>query len=346
MLAPPLPKNSLYPPVQLWAVWFTLLVSLSGAALELFGGVLTVMGKVLSLIALVDLLILVAPAPVQTRWLPLTPYLYGGTLLTAWLTAFYWLYPSPLAHHFILLSALMLPALYIPCFTGRSLKQALLRAGSVLGLFLLLTVPHVLATAFGARPLDGFLSPLILLKTHGMMLALLAVNYVHVKKLSFMAHYDPLTGVANRWQAEAALEQVLRGTRSSDRPCAVLLLDIDHFKKVNDNHGHEVGDVVLRELARQLAGGLRVEDTLCRWGGEEFIVVVPASEAHEAWRLGERLRCIVTDTHVLEAYQVTVSVGVASARAGDSSVSLVARADQALYRAKRSGRNRTVMMQP
>lgn len=329
--------------MQSWAVRLTLVVSLSGVALELLGGTFTLVGLVLSLVAAFDLALLVAPEHLRVRWLPLSSYVYGVALLSAWCAAFYLLYPSPLADHLILLGAFMLPALYLPYFADLAVGRALLRAGGVLGVFVLLALPHAFATAAAAGPFDGFLFPLILLKTHGMTLALLAGVRAHVENLRFLAHCDALTGLANRRCTEAALELALAETRRTGRACAVLLLDVDHFKRVNDVQGHETGDLVLREVARRLARELRAEDVLGRWGGEEFLVVLVLAEPHEVGELGERLRRAVADARLLGAHRVTLSVGGTTAQAGDSCASLVARADRALYRAKQGGRNRTAM---
>lgn len=332
--------------VRLWAVWFTLVVSLSGAAAELIGGGLTPVGVALGLIAAFDVALLAAPARVRGRGLQFTPYFYGGALLGGWTAALYGLRPGPLAEHLILLCALALPVVYLPPFAGGSRRRALLQAGGVLAVFGLTAVPHALATTTGGGPFDGFLFLLILLKTHGMVLALLAGAQAHLKALRAAAHGDPLTGLANRRRAAHALEGFLDEARRTGLPCAVLVLDIDHFKRVNDRYGHETGDRVLREVAQRLSGGLRAGDALCRWGGEEFVVVAPATGALEAHRLGERLRRRVADAPLRGGYRLTLSVGTAVAGEGDRPAALVARADAALYRAKRAGRNRTVAAEP
>ncbi len=331
-----------YSPVRLWAVWFTLLVSVSGVALELLGGGVTAVGLVLGAVAALDLFLLAAGRRAQARWLPLTPYVYGGALVGAWASAFYLLYPQPLAQHLALLVALTLPALYLPLFAADAVKRAALRAAGVLGLFALLAVPHVLTTAGGARALDGPVFLLIVLKAHGMLLALTVAFRAHLREVRALALRDPLTGLANRRHVEDVLGDAL----AEARPCAVLLLDIDHFKAVNDAHGHATGDTALREVACRLAAGLRPGDLLGRWGGEEFIVVAPAADAHAAWALGERLRTGLTDTPLPGGLRLTLSAGVALSRPGDTPASLVARADGALYRAKQAGRDQTAAAEP
>ena len=332
--------------VQLWAVWFTLLVSVSGGALELLGGGVTAVGWALGLVALIDVVLLALPGREQARWLPLTPYFYGGMLLGAWLAAFYLLYPRPPAHHLALLVALTLPALYLPPFAEDAVTRAAWRAAGVLGLLTLLALPHVLTSAGGAGAFDGPVFLIIVLKGHGMLVALSAAFGAHLREVRALAFRDPLTGLANRRRVgdvlETVLETALAETNRTDRPCAVLLLDLDHFKAVNDAYGHGTGDTVLREVARRLAAGLRPGDLLGRWGGEEFIVVLPVADAPAARALAERLRTDLEDAPVIGTLRLTLSAGTASSKPGDTPAALVARADGALYRAKHSGRNRTV----
>ena len=328
--------------VRLWAVWFTLLVSVSGTGLELLGGGVTGVGWALSLVALVDLVLLTVPGRTQARWLPFTPYFYGVMLLGAWLAAFYLLYPRPPAHYLALLVAVTLPVLYLPPFAEDAVKPAVWRAAGVLGLFALLALPHVFMSAGGGGVLDGPVFLLITLKGHGMMVALTAASGAHLREVRALAFRDPLTDLANRRRVGGALEAVLTEANRTARPCAVLLLDLDHFKAVNDAYGHGTGDTVLREVARRLAAGLGPGDLLGRWGGEEFIVVLPAADARAARALAERLRTGLTDAPVLGSLRLTLSAGTACSRPGDTPAALVARADGALYRAKRSGRNRIV----
>ncbi|ADI13920.1 GGDEF domain-containing protein [Truepera radiovictrix] len=161
-------------------------------------------------------------------------------------------------------------------------------------------------------------------------------------QLERQAFFDALTGVANRWRAEALLASRLADLRCGAPPFGVLVVDIDHFKGVNDRYGHGVGDAVLREVAAQLSRHVRSGDTLARWGGEEFVVLAPAAGEGELARLGERLRQAVAAAP-LAGHAVTVSVGGACATRKDVAATLIARADRALYRAKRAGRNRTVV---
>jgi diguanylate cyclase (GGDEF)-like protein len=158
---------------------------------------------------------------------------------------------------------------------------------------------------------------------------------------------DPLTGVANRRLAEASLTSHLAEVRRLGWPLGVLLADVDHFKAVNDRHGHATGDRALRTLAATMAGAVRVYDLVARWGGEEFLVLCPGLQGADLIALAQRLRALVTRSDVpLDdggSIQLTVSVGLAVARSDDSPASLVARADAALYRSKADGRNRVTL---
>jgi diguanylate cyclase (GGDEF)-like protein len=126
---------------------------------------------------------------------------------------------------------------------------------------------------------------------------------------------------------------------------SVLALDLDHFKAVNDTHGHAVGDEALRAFARRIRGPLRQSDHLARLGGEEFIVLLPGAPVSNALEIAERLRASVAEAPLVDVPRVavTVSIGVAAFRPGDRGTDLLARADTAAYAAKRSGRDRVVL---
>jgi two-component system cell cycle response regulator len=151
---------------------------------------------------------------------------------------------------------------------------------------------------------------------------------------------DPLTGVFNRRYLRRHLQGLLAG-RAPGVEVAALVLDLDHFKAVNDQHGHAAGDEALRAVARTLRANLRAVDTVARYGGEEFVVVMPATTEAEAAVAGERLRQAVAEQPAIGATRITVSIGVAvSCREEETPETLIGRADQALYGAKRAGRNR------
>jgi two-component system, cell cycle response regulator len=163
-----------------------------------------------------------------------------------------------------------------------------------------------------------------------------------------MAITDALTGLFNRRYMENHLGTLVEQASARSKPLAVLALDIDHFKSINDTHGHDAGDDVLRDFALRIKRSIRGIDLACRCGGEEFIIVMPETDMAVAASVAERLRRrIATEPFVISegtrTIPVTLSIGIATLREGnDTPASLLKRADQALYRAKRDGRNRVV----
>lgn len=164
---------------------------------------------------------------------------------------------------------------------------------------------------------------------------------------------DPLTGIYNRRYLERRLTDEIARAHRYGMPLSVLLIDIDHFKHVNDVHGHQVGDLVLAGMAQLIATTLRTTDIVARYGGEEIMVIAPSTPVKTAADLAERLRKVVENASFevpvelsrdISALSVTVSIGVAcfSHHTKDSQ-DLVQNADKALYRAKNAGRNRVVM---
>ncbi|MBI2381322.1 MAG: diguanylate cyclase [Gammaproteobacteria bacterium] len=158
--------------------------------------------------------------------------------------------------------------------------------------------------------------------------------------LANLAHTDTLTGLPNRREAERRLERLLKRKQQDAGHLALALLDIDHFKHINDDHGHEHGDFVLQGLARLLPALLRPTDLMCRWGGEEFLLLFPDTEPEESQAICERLRAALMATDFSPAPRVSASFGLTSLAPHDSQSSLLKRADMALYRAKDLGRNR------
>lgn len=160
-------------------------------------------------------------------------------------------------------------------------------------------------------------------------------------EFKYLATHDDLTGaMARRTVIEASRQELSRWQRYGE-PLSLLLLDVDHFKRINDGHGHQAGDQVLTELVQVLRCSVRQVDLLGRYGGEEFIVLLPATNLAAACQLAERMRHAVAE-HGFEAAPqgVTVSIGVSSVMAGDACVEArSSRADAALYLAKRDGRN-------
>lgn len=164
------------------------------------------------------------------------------------------------------------------------------------------------------------------------------------RRLEELSLTDSLTGVANRRAFDERLEDAFEQARRYGRPLSLVLADIDHFKLINDTHGHDAGDRVLRTVADVLAAGSRHSDFVARIGGEEFAVLLPETALFEAMQFGEKLRCNIAITPVATG-PVTISLGVANmphSRVA-SFAELFRAADQALYRAKANGRNRVEM---
>jgi diguanylate cyclase (GGDEF)-like protein len=167
-----------------------------------------------------------------------------------------------------------------------------------------------------------------------------------VAKLQEYADRDGLTGIANRRYFEARLRDEYTRWQRYGGDMSVLLFDLDHFKKINDQFGHVVGDSVLREMAQRVAQVVRVQDTFGRFGGEEFALLLPCTPLEDAMLVAEKIRHTIGDAPVDVqgvSVPVTASVGGASARVGVPNYDvLINEADAALYSAKRQGRNRSV----
>lgn len=164
-------------------------------------------------------------------------------------------------------------------------------------------------------------------------------------QLHRLARIDPLTELSNRRDLDETLHAALAATTRAQRPLSVLLIDVDHFKQVNDTLGHDAGDAVLVDIAQAMSTSLRAGDSLGRWGGEEFLAVLPEADAQAAEVVAERLRCEVRDTVSAGGLAITVTVGVA-ARDSDTKDELITRADAALYEGKAAGRDTVHLAAP
>jgi diguanylate cyclase (GGDEF)-like protein len=198
------------------------------------------------------------------------------------------------------------------------------------------------ASAMGAGASDYFQLPdeLPLLVARARQLV---GHKLTVERLRAEADLDYLTGLANRRRFRKALGQELERWRRYGTPCALLLLDVDHMKRINDAHGHPAGDRVIRAVADALVEMSRDNDTAARLGGEEFALLLAGVGCERAFVAAERLRLAVASNPLAEVGRVTISVGVAACPAhADSERELFAASDTALYRAKNEGRNLTV----
>ncbi|AMK29692.1 diguanylate cyclase [Pseudomonas mosselii] len=171
----------------------------------------------------------------------------------------------------------------------------------------------------------------------------------HQDNAEALATLDSLTGLPNRRSFDLLAGQALIEAQRDSAPLVALLIDLDHFKTLNDTHGHLAGDEVLRQFANVLQGSLRQSDILCRWGGEEFIVLLREAEGRQAIEVAEKIRRRteqLTFSHADQPLRLTVSIGLSALQRDDSLHSLLTRADHALYRAKQGGRNRVCSEMP
>ncbi len=163
-----------------------------------------------------------------------------------------------------------------------------------------------------------------------------------------MAITDQLTGLHNRRYMARHLDNLISQAGRTAKPLAFLIMDVDFFREVNNNHGHDIGDEVLKEFASRISANVRGIDLACRYGGEEFVVVMPDTDMALAFSIAERLRKSIETTPIVISrapgkLSITISIGIAASQgSSDNAEALLHRADQALYSAKRTGRNRVV----
>jgi diguanylate cyclase (GGDEF)-like protein len=163
------------------------------------------------------------------------------------------------------------------------------------------------------------------------------------KKLTVLSTTDPLTGAFNRRVMNDRLASIYGIFQRSSLASTLLIIDIDHFKSVNDTHGHYVGDQILIKLTKALSDNIRMSDTLYRYGGEEFVIIAENTDLPAGTVLAEKLRKLIENSMMHQDIEVTVSIGVAQLESGETKQQWVSRADQFLLQAKRDGRNQTCM---
>jgi diguanylate cyclase (GGDEF)-like protein len=168
----------------------------------------------------------------------------------------------------------------------------------------------------------------------------------HVRnKLEYLASYDHLTGVLNRYSFNVILRQEMKVLTRRQSSLSLLLLDIDHFKRINDKFGHDSGDYVLRKLAELISGSMRSGDAFFRIGGEEFAVVAVETKIEQAKVLAEKMRNLINSYRFDKVGKVSISIGIAAYRENETMEILTKRADNALYMAKKHGRNCVIAVQ-
>ncbi len=225
--------------------------------------------------------------------------------------------------------------------------------GGLLYMALDATMRHATPTYALSHSVVGGLRTFNLLSTFVILGALSAVYRVLLLQaesvLRHQACTDPLTQLHNRRAVLEVLQHEVGAFVRQGRPLSVVLGDVDHFKSINDKHGHHAGDMVLKAVAQVFSGTVRQMDHVARWGGEEFLIVLPGTGGDEALAAAERLRAQVA-AHVCQSAKgpipVTMTLGLAEMRTGDTVEQLISRADQALYEGKQAGRNRVVVDKP
>jgi diguanylate cyclase (GGDEF)-like protein len=180
---------------------------------------------------------------------------------------------------------------------------------------------------------------LMLLSVFGRLNERYLRNTVMAETMQYLALTDTLTGLPNRRALTRQIERELARARRYGRALTIALLDVDHFKAINDTHGHDVGDRVLREIGRTAREELRDTDVLGRWGGEEFLLIAPETSLPHGRALAERVRVRLSEERILDRLSVTVSIGVAAGRGDEDLKDVIRRADDALYHAKVRGRD-------
>lgn len=164
------------------------------------------------------------------------------------------------------------------------------------------------------------------------------------KKIEKMSITDPLTGLNNRRRFDALLDYEVSRCKRYNSTFSLIMLDIDYFKKINDTYGHHTGDIVLVHLSTILSQNARLTDHLCRWGGEEFIIILSDTDSAGALLFAEKLRKVIENYNFPTASKVTISLGVTQYAKKETQESICSRVDNALYKAKKNGRNRTIQL--
>ncbi|MCZ8101364.1 MAG: GGDEF domain-containing protein, partial [Burkholderiales bacterium] len=170
-----------------------------------------------------------------------------------------------------------------------------------------------------------------------------------LKRARDEASHDPLSGILNRRGFDAEIRRICAAAAQDDSPFSVVMIDIDHFKRVNDSYGHPFGDQVIRAVGQVLSQLTQRKDVAARYGGEEFALLLPDTAADGARDVAERLRSAIARGHIKRGNggepvgNITISAGVAQFVRGEDPMSLIARADRALYVSKQSGRNRVTV---
>ena len=241
---------------------------------------------------------------------------------------------------------LWIPVIYVFAFTLTGHRASLRLSLAIMALLVAISVPYLLQRP--VAPHANFTFQLHMVSAILIAALYFFSSYQHrlqaaqltVDELARLANTDALTSLANRRRVNEVIASELVRARRYGHAFSVILVDIDHFKRINDRHGHGVGDAVLVALAARAKEVLRDVDMLGRWGGEEFIVVLPETNAVQTLEKARALCTHIAASPLAGEHAVSISCGVAGVQRGDSAETLLQRADQALYAAKDRGRNR------
>jgi diguanylate cyclase (GGDEF)-like protein len=255
------------------------------------------------------------PIPYALLLVPITAAI-TLSLATQGVIGAFWCYPTVLFFHFVLSR----------------------RIANLCSLALLLVATAIVYRFLGLHVTIRFAVSLIL--------TIVVVNTIQniigelQRRLVDQAITDPLTGVFNRRHMESRLGEALESSRRRGAPASLLLIDIDHFKRINDEHGHEAGDRVLKGIVSVVRSSARKVDLLFRMGGEEFVLLLPDTSETSAAVMAEKLRAAIAASRLLDGHPVTASIGIAGMQEGDTVERWVGATDVAMYAAKEAGRNR------
>lgn len=217
----------------------------------------------------------------------------------------------------------------------------LVRPSEAVGLAIVMLVALLPAAPVNGDPHEMTTVGVTIIVTCAIAFAFALITNHQREQLLVLATKDPLTGAGNRRGLDAKLAEIVHSFQRSGANSSLVMLDLDHFKKVNDIHGHAVGDQILQSITEIINLRIRVTDSLYRIGGEEFVVVLEGANLHRAAHLAEQLRTLVDANELVPDHTVTISLGVAELKDGESPNDWLHRADEALYRAKDAGRNST-----
>lgn len=266
-------------------------------------------------------------------WLEAFPHAIYGTLMLGWSSGF----------HYLLL--MFVPAVVM---TSRRRQGALFIGAMVAFLIALYVVSHAMAPI---KPIDAKALEFLGIAHFVAFVLMFSWSTDHYRgqlmhaerQLQALATSDPLTNLINRRHFTGLAERALSQAERTQQPSCIAMMDIDHFKVVNDTHGHDAGDIALLEIAQLMSSNLRKYNLLSRWGGEEFVLLMPNTNIESARDVLERIRKQIQDSVInlpTNAIHLTISIGATQLEPGEKLTAALTRADRALYQSKASGRNR------